>query len=124
MPVYTEPDHLGDLLLVEVAENYTKQVMTLASTAADLPMGTVLTKLSSGKLSPVVLTASNGTEKPYAVLAEKAPINAGDQSKVVIPRGATLNKAKLVWPAGATDVQIAAALDVLDARGIVALSVY
>jgi len=38
----------------------------------------------------------------------------------VLARGAVVDVAGLVWPVGATDAQKAAALDELEARGIVA----
>lgn len=120
MPTYTEPKHIGDLLLVEVAPGWTKQRVPIAATAVVLAIGTVLTRVS-GVYQPINLAATNGTEVPYAVLGQSAPINVGQQTVVSIRRGAVLAKAELVWNAGATGPQIATGLAALETLGIVAV---
>lgn len=124
MTTYTEPKYLSDVLLVEVAQGWTKQTVMLAATTVALAIGTVLTKSAAGIFSPVNLAASNGTEVPHAVLAQAVNINAGQQKAVVIARGATVAKDQLVWSAGATSTQINTALAALESLGIVAQNTY
>jgi hypothetical protein len=118
MPTYTPQKTLGDLLLVEVAPGWTKQKATLLA-GADYPLGTVLSKLA-GKYQALDPAAADGTEKAVGVLGEHVDATAADAPGVVIARGATLELTELVWPAGITEPQKAAALDQLDTRGIVA----
>ena len=121
MATYTEPKHVGDVLLVEVAKGWTKQKGVLSATTVDLEIGTVLTKVA-GKYKPVDLAATNGSQLPVGILAVRAPINTGEQPIVFIARGASVAKDQLVWPVGATTNQIAAALDALELKGIVAVT--
>lgn len=118
MPTYTPQKTLGDLLLVEVAPGWTKQKATLLA-GSDYPLGTVLSTLA-GKYQALDPAADDGTEKAAAVLAERVDATAADKPGVVIARGATLELAELVWPAGITDPQKATALAELNALGIVA----
>lgn len=120
MATYTEPKHLGDVLLVEVAAGWTKQKVSLSPTLVDLEIGTVLTKVAD-KYEPVELEATDGSENPDAILATHATTNTLVQPVVVIARGATVAKNQLVWPADATAPQIATALDALEIKGIVAV---
>lgn len=124
MGTFTEPKHLGDVLLVEVAAGWTKQNVLLAATAVVLTIGVVLSKTASGIYQQIDFAATDGTEDAVAVLATHADISTGQQKTVVIARGAAVAKNQLVFPAGATEPQIAAALAQLEALGIVAQDAY
>lgn len=124
MTIYTEPKYLSDVLIVEVAPNWTKQNGLLAATTIALVIGTVLSKDASGIYQPIDFAATDGTEDAVAVLATHADINTSQQKIVLIARGATVAKNELVFPEGATEPQIAAALAQLEALGIVAQDTY
>ncbi len=124
MTTYTEPKYLSDVLIVEVAPNWTKQNGLLAATTIALVIGTVLSKDASGIYQPIDFAATDGTEDAVAVLATHADINTSQQKIVLIARGATVAKNELVFPEGATEPQIAAALTQLEALGIVAQDTY
>ena len=124
MNTYTEPKHLSDVLLVEVAQGWTKQNGLLAATTIALAIGTVLSKDANGILQPIDFAATDGTEDAVAVLATHADINTSQQKIVLIARGATVAQNQLVWPAGATEPQITAAIAQLEALGIVAQDAY
>ena len=124
MTTYTEPKYLSDVLLVEVAQGWTKQNVVLSATTVTLGIGVVLAKLATGEYAPIDLAATDGTEKAVAVLATEAKVSAATQKTVVIARGATVAKNQLIFPAGATEAQIATALGELEALGIVAQDVY
>lgn len=124
MTTYTEPKYLSHVLIVEVAPNWTKQNGLLAATTIALVIGTVLSKDASGIYQPIDFAATDGTEDAVAVLATHADINTSQQKIVLIARGATVAKNELVFPEGATEPQIAAALAQLEALGIVAQDTY
>mgnify|MGYP002712609139 CR=1 FL=1 len=89
-----------------------------------LDIGTVLSKDANGIYQPIDFAATDGTEDAVAVLATHADINTSQQKIVLIARGATVAKNELVFPEGATEPQIAAALAQLEALGIVAQDTY
>lgn len=118
MPTFNQPKTLANLLIMEVAPNWTKQRLTFAAGAAH-PMGTVLA-IVGGKLQALDPAGAAGAEVAYAVAAEAVDASTADTVGLAIARGATLDIDELVWPAGITDAQKAAALSELDGRGIVA----
>ena len=124
MNTYTEPKHLSDVLLVEVAQGWTKQNALLAATTVALSIGAVLSKDATGIYQPIDFAAVDGTEDAVAVLATNADISTGQQKTVVIARGATVAKNQLVFPVGATEPQTATALAQLEVLGIVAQDAY
>jgi hypothetical protein len=121
MATFTLPKDLGDLLLVEVAPGWTKEKATLLA-GADYPMGTVLTKLE-GKYQAIDPAIEDGTANACAVLAERVDARAADATGVVLARGAVVQINELIWPDALTEPQKTAALDQLNAVGIVARSV-
>lgn len=118
MATYTLPKKLGDLLLVEVAPGWTKDKGTLLAGTA-YAFGQVLAKMA-GKYQVLDPNGVDDAAVAVAVLGEAVDATVGDAPGVVVARGAVVEASELVWPAGITDVQKAAALDQLDARGIVA----
>lgn len=120
MPTYTEPKHLGDVLLVEVKAGWTKQSGLLAATALALSIGVVLAQKADGEYTPIDFAGTGVAKKAAAVLATNVDESATAQKAVFIKRGATVATNELIWPAGATDEQIKTALAELEALGIVA----
>jgi hypothetical protein len=120
MPTYTEPKHLGDVLLVEVKPGWTKQNGQLSATALALTIGVVLAQKADGEYTPIDFAGTGVAKKAAAVLAINVDESTTAQKVVLIKRGAVVAKNELVWPAGATDDQIKTALAELEALGIVA----
>lgn len=118
MSTHTLPKQLGDLLLVEVSPGWTKQ-KGLLLLGAVYALGTVLA-LVDGKYQALDPVGEGAAEKAVAVLGEAVDATAADTSGVVIARGAVVDSAELLWPAGITDAEKAIALDQLNALGIVA----
>lgn len=118
-----EKNTLGDVLLAEVLPAWTRQTVTLADQAGvDVPVGTVLAKVS-GKYQPVNFGGSAGAEIAVAVLAEDKLAHNDDGDAVIIARGAVVNAAGLVWPAGATTPNKTTGTAALEAVGILAQTV-
>ena len=120
MPTFNQPKTLADLLIVEVATNWTKQRATFAS-GAEYPMGTVLAKVT-GKLLALDPAGAGAAKVSVAVAAERVDATSADTVGLTIARGATVDIGELIWPAGITDAQKATALAELESRGIVAVA--
>jgi hypothetical protein len=118
MATFHQPKDLGDLLLLQVSPGWTKSKVTLLA-GTDYPLGQVLAKVA-GKYQTLDPAGTGAAKKAAVVLAERVDATAGDQPGVVIARGAVVALAHLVWPSGITEAQKSAALDELNAQGIVA----
>lgn len=121
----TEKNNLADLLLIEVHRGWSRESGTLAAQGgADVVLGTVLGKITAtDKYSPLAPAASDGSQTAAAVLIEDELAVAADRTAPLLRRGAVVNAAALVWPAGITAPQKTAALAQLEAIGIVARAV-
>jgi len=117
MTTYKEPAYLSDLLLVEVKTGWTKQRVTYAA-GHPIRAGLVLANVG-GKFVPLDVAASDGSEKARAVAAETVDATLAEVKGVAILRGAVVDAAALLWPAAMTGPQQAAAIEQLEARGIV-----
>lgn len=82
--------------------------------AADI---TVTDAAGDGKVVPINFAAGDGSQLPYAIaLAKKTAPNGGADAPVkVLRRLGCIDTNFLIWPAGATDNQKAAALATLEA---------
>lgn len=118
MANFSQPKNLGDVLLVEVSEGWTKQKGTLLA-GSKYSLGQVLAKVA-GKYQVLDPAGAAAAKKAVAVLAEDVDATEGDRPGLLIARGAVVDPNELVWPAGFTDAPKATALDELDALGIVA----
>ena len=118
MSTHTLPKQLGDLLLVEVSPGWTKQ-KGLLLLGAVYALGTVLA-LVDGKYQALDPVGEGAAEKAVAVLGEAVDATDADAPGVVIARGAVVDSAELLWPAGITDAEKSIALGELNALGIVA----
>lgn len=116
---FTQPKTLAAVLLLEVKPGWTKQKVLLKAGAA-YALGTVLA-IDANKKFVHLDPADDGSEKvAVAVLGEAVDATDGDATGVAIKRGAVVDLTELVWPAGITAPQKAAALDQLEVVGIVA----
>lgn len=123
MTTHIQPKHIGDLLVREVPGLSKERVMLAAGAA--YAFGTVLATAGAAYAEGATFealdpAATDGTEKAFAVLAEAVDATAAAAPGVAIARSAVVNVEELVWPAGITAPQKAAAIAQLEARGIVA----
>jgi len=115
-----DPDGFA-LAQATVAVGYaTDQIgFTIADGATDFAVGdtfTITVPAGDGKLVALDLTATNGSQRAYAVAAAEAIAPTGvDASILTIKRLAALALDGLVWPSGITAEQKAAALAELEA---------
>ena len=121
MATLTEGKHAGGFLVWEVLREFNRETITIASGAGKVAPGTVLGKITTGgKYTGLAPAATNGSQNPAGILWAGVDATAADSLGVVILRGpAIVNRNELVWPAGATEAQITAAITALAALGIV-----
>ncbi|CAQ54533.1 putative phage related protein [Wolbachia endosymbiont of Culex quinquefasciatus JHB] len=114
----TEGNNLGDLLKYEVSNLYSRDQITVAK-GQNLKLGTVVGyDTKDGFIKALNPTATDGTQTAIGVIA--SDVNAKENSKgVIIARGAILADHAVVWPAGITEEQKAAAIKQLEGRGII-----
>jgi len=118
MPNKTLAAPLTDLVLYEVAPILCRDTVTLGAGSQAQP-GTVLAKNAAGTYNPVDFAGANGAELAVAVSVAQVDATLGAKKCTVISRFCVLDVAGLLWPAGATEPQKAAAIDRLTALGIV-----
>jgi len=100
------------------AERISRENVTIAS-GNNVTVATVVGKITaSGKYAPVDATATDGTEDALAVVFHDTDASAADEPGVVNDTHSVVRETMLVWPAGATDPQIAAWTVQLRAAGI------
>lgn len=119
---YTETmgSRLSDLLKFEVNPSLCRETVTL--TAAAVTAGAVLGRTTAtGAYKAHDPAATDGSEKAIAVALYDAPASG---QCIVVRRSAIVAKDALVWKAGMTDAQKAAALQQLADAGIVALDAF
>jgi hypothetical protein len=123
MPVISERMNLGDLLKYEAPNLYSREVVTVAA-GQNLKLGSVLAQASSdGKFHALNPTAADGTEAAVGVLAcdTDASLIERDDA-ILIARHAILARHALLWPAGITVAQKAAAEARLQGLGMLVRS--
>lgn len=121
MATLNEGRHTGEFIGQQaMGDAYHNKPVTLLS-GQDLSAGTVLGKVTaSGKYKILDPASANGDQNAAAILYDNEDATAGDLTVVVVIRGPmTVNYNDLVWPAGITANQKAAAIVQLEALGIV-----
>lgn len=118
----TQKNTLADLLLVEVHRGWSRQTLVVGDQAgAAVPFATVLGKVTaSGVYVPLAPAAEDGSQNAAAILLDDLPAVSDDTRAAALRRGAVVNPAALVWPAGITGAQKSAALALLEVNGIIA----
>jgi hypothetical protein len=112
--------HDGGFIVSEANGHRSRDTVTLTG-AAKVLAGTVLGVVTaSGKYTPLVEGASDGSQNAAAILFGTKDVTAADKPAVVVLRSAEVNASELIWPAGATNNQIAAGLAQLQALGVIA----
>lgn len=120
--VYKEGRNIGDVVKWEAFQDYSRDMAVLAAGAGDVEIGLVLGQKADGSFAPLKPTATTGEQVATGVLLYNltAADTASDVEIVILARAALVSKSQLIWPAGATDAQIATGLGELEAIGIVA----
>ncbi len=119
MPSIQEPLNLGDLLKYEAPNLYSRDLATVAA-GQSLLLGTVVGRdPATGKLSPIAPSAVDSSAEAVGVLATDIDATLIDrEDALLIARHAMVASQSLVWPAGITPAQKAAAILQLQARGV------
>lgn len=119
MPAIQEPNNLGDLLKYEAPNLYSRDVATVAA-GQNLVLGTVVGReAATAKLKALDPAATDGTEVAAGVLAADSDATLIDRDDaLLIARHAIVARSALVWPAGITPTEQAAATAQLEARGV------
>lgn len=123
--ILKEGKYTHDIVKWEANDEYSREVVTIASGNGKLEAGTVLeTSDSTGKYSKLSYTAaadptpaSVGT--PAAVLLQDVDATSADQTAVVVVRSAIVVDSQLVWPADIDETSKASAAADLTSLGIV-----
>jgi len=126
----TGPRIESDVLKFVVDDDYCKEQEVLAanpdSDAADnaVDIGTVLGLDVHGNYWPLDLSVTDIQDAEAVSLSKRTALAGGaNENIVILKRGpAIIDDRNLIWPAGITDNQKAAALVQLEAKGIVAHS--
>lgn len=120
MNAINEPLNLGDLLKYEEdCLSYSREQVTVAS-GQNLELGAVVGRVTAtGKLKRFDPVATDGTEDVAGILlgAIDATLIQRDDA-LLLARHAIVASHAVVWPAGITAEQKAAAIAALEARGI------
>lgn len=113
--IKNEGTYTPDALFAGDADNLVCRKFTVASAGQALPRGAVLGKVTAGgKLVLSTAAASDGSQEPYAILADSIPAGAADVEAMAYLTG-LYNTAALTFGAGHT---AASTLDQLRDRGI------
>jgi hypothetical protein len=119
MPAIQEPDNLGDLLKYEAPNLYSRDVATVVA-GQNLVLGTVVGReTATGKFKTLDPVATDGTEVAAGVIAADVDATLIDRDDaLLIARHAIVARSALVWPAGITPTEQAAAITQLETRGV------
>ena len=123
--ILKEGKYTHDIVKWEANEEYSREVVTIASGNGKLEAGTVLeASASTDKYSKLSYTAaadptpaSVGT--PAAVLLQDVDATSADQKAIVVVRSAIVVDSQLVWPADIDETSKASAAADLTSLGIV-----
>lgn len=115
MPVITEGMNLGDLLKYEAPNLYSRDQVTVAS-GQNLALGAVVgLNAATGKVKVLDPAATDGSQTAAGILLEPVDASASDRDDGIL---AIVADSALVWPAGITNAEKAAAIAELKAIGI------
>jgi len=119
MPEIKQGLNLGDLLKYEAPNLYSRDRVSVAEGQV-LALGTVLGQVTaSGELTGLDQAEVDGSAVAVGVLLQAIDASAGARHDgLMVARHAILADHALVWPAGITPVEQAAAIAQLKARGL------
>lgn len=120
MPILKDSPGAGHFILSE-ANGYRSRQRVVVGLAQTLLAGQVLGKLTTGgdyvKLAPA---ASDGSQTAAGIAFDDYVTTTEKVDGVSFERDGEVTLDKLVWPAGITDIQKAAAIAALAAKGVLA----
>ena len=119
MAVINETSNLADLVKFEEESlRYSRTSETIAS-GQNLGLGAVVgRKTADGEIYALNPAATDGTQTAVGVLIEPIDATLADKTGLILARHAIVADKAILWPAGITNLQKAAAITQLDARGI------
>jgi len=119
VPAIAQSNNLGDLLKYEAPNLYSRDLATVAS-GQSLTLGTVVARApTTGKLVALDPLAADSSAEAVGVLAGDIDATLADRADaILIARHAIVASHALVWPAGITAPQKAAAITELAALGV------
>ncbi|WP_264375426.1 head decoration protein [Wolbachia endosymbiont (group B) of Sphaerophoria taeniata] len=119
MSSITEQNNLGDLLKYEASNLYSRDQITVAK-GQNIKLGAVVAKKTDdGFIRVLSPTGTDGTQTAIGVITNDINSKDSDMKGVIITRIAMLADHAVVWPANITEEQKAAAIQQLEARGII-----
>lgn len=119
MASIAERHYVSDLVKYEEeCLDYSRNQETVAA-GQNLGIGTVVGKnTDDGKLYALNPSASDGTQNAFGVLIQDVDATLIDKTGIVIARHAVLADKAIVWPAGITAPQKAAAIAQMEVKGV------
>jgi len=117
--VFHEGRHAGAYIVGEV--EFLARSLAIVAAGAVIEPGTVLAQVTATrKLVPLNPAGDDGSQTAFAINFDHVNAADADVPAVVTSRLTAINEAELLWPAGITDVQKAAALAQLETKNIIA----
>jgi hypothetical protein len=117
MAMIQEGLYLGDLLKYEAPQLYSRERVTVAAGQV-LKMGTVVAELPNGQVKALAPGANDSTKIAVGVLITDSDAHLMDRDALMVCRHAIVVDIALIWPAGVTAEQKAAAIAQLKALGV------
>lgn len=119
VPPLNEVWHDGGFLVSEANGHQSRDQITLTG-ATKVYAGTVLgTITASGLFAPLNIAGADGSQTASGILFGTRDVTTANANATVVTRNAEVNASELIWPAGATAPQIAAATAQLKALGVI-----
>jgi hypothetical protein len=124
MPVLTDTGRREGGYIISESEGATggmrsRDVGVLASGTVGVSGLVLAIVTASGKFAPLAPGTSDGTQNAAAVLFTGVDASAADKEVVVHVRECEVHDAKLIWPAGISTPNKAAAIAALKLKGII-----
>ena len=120
MAALYEPFNLGDLLKFEEESLFFSRDQVTVASGQNLELGAVAGRVTAtAKIKRFNPAANDGTEHPVGIILEAIDATSGDRDDgILLARHGIVASHAVVWPAGITADQKAAAIATLEARGI------
>ena len=119
MAVINETSNLADLIKFEEESLFYSRNSETVGSGQNFGLGAVVgRKTVDGKIYALNPAATDGTQTAIGVLIEPVDATLTDKTGLILARHAIVADKVIVWPAGITNLQKAAAITQLDARGI------
>ncbi len=119
MAVQEELARLGSVLKWEQDNAFSRDKVVVSS-GEDLALGAVVGRITAtDEVVELAPGASDGSQTAVGFLIADVDASVADAEGVIIARDAMVVASGLVWPTGITEPQKAAALETLEAAGVI-----